>query len=91
MSESTQLFNEIANMRDELDEQGMMLDALVRASGVGERIVELLRKDPTAASVLLAVDGKRSQREIVKFLEDSGSRTSEATVSRKLATLSKDA
>lgn len=90
MAESKELFNEIAIMRDELEEQGMMLDALVRASGIGVRIVEELRKDPTAIGVLLAVDGVRSQREIVKHLTDAGSPTSEATVSRKLATLAKD-
>jgi len=88
--ESTELFNEIAIMRDEIDEQGAMLDALVRASGIGDRIVEQLRKDDSATRILLAVDGVRSQREIVQHLSDTGSSVSEATVSRKLSTLAKD-
>jgi hypothetical protein len=90
MAESDELFNEIAIMRDEIEEQGAMLDALVRASGVGDRIVQQLQDDSSTARVLLAVDGVKSQREIVEYLGTTGESVSEATVSRRLGTLAKD-
>jgi hypothetical protein len=90
MAESNELFNEIAVLRDEVEEQGAMLDALVRAS-VGDRLVELLRKDQAAINVLLAVDGVRSQTEIVDHLRSSGDKgASAASVSRKLKALGED-
>ncbi|MFZ0667720.1 MAG: hypothetical protein WAM97_18380, partial [Acidimicrobiales bacterium] len=67
-----------------------MLDALVRASGIGDRILEQLKNDEAASRVLTAVDGSRSQREIVQHLTASGMSISEATVSRKLGSLAKD-
>jgi len=83
--ESTDLFNEVAIMRDELEEQGAMLDALVRSSGAGQEILDRLSKDDSAARVLLAVDGVRAQGDIA---DDVG--LSEATVSRALNRLAKD-
>lgn len=88
--ESKELFVELAKLRDEVDEQGLMLDALVRANGVGRELIEILRADEKAEAVLLAVDGKRSQQEIVGHLKSSGVSISPATVSRKIDYLAND-
>lgn len=88
--ESKDLFAEIAKLRDEVDEQGLMLDALVRGNGVGTALVDTLRGDPKATAVLLAVDGKRSQGEIVTYLKSRGVSISPATVSRKIDYLAND-
>lgn len=85
MPESTDLFYEVAIMRDEIEEQGSMLDALVRASGAGKDILDRLAQDPAAILVLLAVDGIRSQQEIASAVKKS-----EATVSRALTRLAHD-
>jgi hypothetical protein len=90
MAESHELFNEVAILRDEVEEQGAMLDALVRAN-VGDEFVAELRKDAAAVNVLLAVDGVRSQTEIVDYLRANGDKgASPASVSRKLRALSED-
>lgn len=85
MPETPDLFNEVAIMRDELEEQGAMLDALVRASGAGKELLGRLIQDESASRVLLEVDGIRSQGQIAKALT-----MSEATVSRALAKLKND-
>jgi hypothetical protein len=91
MPETTDLFNEIAIMRDELEEQGAVLDALVRAGDTADRVLDALHKDSVAARVLLAVDGSRSQTEIVNLLKSEGvPGASPATVSRKLKALYED-
>jgi hypothetical protein len=87
MTESIDLFNEIAVLRDEVEEQGSILDALVRASGTAQEILAELSKDKKAVAVLLAVNGVRSQNAIVDHMLASGSKASAATVSRKLALL----
>jgi hypothetical protein len=85
MPETPNLFNEVAIMRDELEEQGSMLDALVRASGADKEMLGRLAKDKTAARVLLAVDGTSSQHQIAAQLK-----LGEATVSRALGRLAND-
>lgn len=90
MPESDEIFTEVAQLRDEVDEQGLMLDALVRASGVDQRIIEALAKDKTATAILLAVDGQRSQTEIGAMLKAKGLPGSPATVSQKIDMLAND-
>lgn len=82
MGESKEIFSEVASIRDELDEQGAVLDALVRASSAKQELLDHLRADPAASAVLLAVDGSRSQGAIA-----SETKLSEATVSRRLSRL----
>jgi DNA-binding MarR family transcriptional regulator len=85
MPETPDLFNEVAIMRDELEEQGAMLDALVRASGAGQEILDRLSRSKSAARVLLAVDGVRTQGQIADHLN-----LSQPTVSRALNRLAND-
>ena len=87
MPESTDLFAEVANIRDELEEQGAMLDALVRSSGreAKELVLGEMRRDSGLGRILQLVDGNRSQGEIVLRLKEEGVKgTSPASVSRKL-------
>jgi hypothetical protein len=93
MPETPDLFSEVANMRDELEEQGTMIDALVRTSAAERKdaILEEMQKDSALADVFLLVDGQRSQGEIVQNLSGSSNRgVSGASVSRKLEKLAKD-
>ena len=90
MPESIDLFNEIAKLRDEVEEQGEMIDTLVRASGkdLKELILSTFKADPVLTAVFLLVDGERSQGEILKALSDGKTKgASSATVSRKLDVL----
>ncbi len=61
-------------MRDELEEQGTMIDALVRASGGSFRdhVITTLGNDPTLADVYRLVDGHRTQAEILELLRSRG-------------------
>jgi len=93
MPESLDLFHEVARLRDEVEEQGEMIDTLVRtnARGLRTEVLDEMKKDPTLAEVLLLVDGARSQGEILKVLQQRGGKgASSATVSRKLDYLHRD-
>lgn len=93
MPETPDLFNEVAILRDEIEEQGEMISALVRASGADmrQKILDEMKSDPVLAGVLLLVDGNTSQGEMPKRLQDQNSKgVSTATVSRKLDRLSND-
>ncbi len=82
MPETPDLFNEVAIMRDELEDQGSILDALVRASGADKEILRQLAAEETTSRVLLAVDGVRTQNQIATHLG-----LDKATVSRSLKRL----
>lgn len=71
MPESNELFNEVAQLRDEVEEQGAMIDALVHIGGGPRReeILAALEKDKTLREVYLQIDGRRTQGEIVADLE----------------------
>lgn len=89
MAESLDLFAEVATIRDMLEDHGAMLGAMLRSMpGVRDAMLEELRKDTAAVNVLLLVDGKRSQTEMVAELKASeADGGSPATVSRKLRKL----
>ena len=91
MAESNELFNEVAQMRDELEEQGAMIDALVHIGGDKRRdeILADLRKDEALREIYLLVDGKRTQGEIVADLEARGI-AKKSAVSVKFDRLVKD-
>jgi hypothetical protein len=74
MTESNELFNEVAQIRDELEDQGAMIDALVHIGGAALRtqILDDMEKDPALREIYLQVDGKRTQGEIVADLESRG-------------------
>ena len=93
MPESPDLFSEVAILRDEIEEQGDMIAALVRATGseVKKQLLEEMNSDSALAEVFLLVDGNRSQGEMLKKLQEQKSKgASAATVSRKLDRLSND-
>lgn len=74
MPESDELFIEVAQMRDELEEQGAMIDALVHIGGdkLRSQILDDMSTDDALREVYLQVDGKRTQAEIVANLEKRG-------------------
>lgn len=90
MSESDELFTEVASMRDEIEEQGAMINALVRASGKESRELLLadFAKDQALREIYLLIDGQRSQGQIVKALEGKKLKgASRSAVSRKIEEL----
>ena len=53
-------------------------------------LLDLFRATDKLADVYFAVDSKRSQNEIVEFLNSSGVKVSQPTVSRRMATLEEE-
>jgi hypothetical protein len=93
MPETPDLFAEVALLRDEVEEQGDMIDTLVRMSAreLKAEILKEMKQDPILAEIFLLVDGARSQGEILKILQERNSKgVSSATISRKLERLQKD-
>lgn len=69
MAESSDAYSEIRNIRLELDQQGHMLNALVRYHPeVREQILAELKKDEVMKITYQLIDGKLSQDEIIKEL-----------------------
>jgi hypothetical protein len=93
MAETIDLFNEVRQLRSRVEEIGGMTEALVRAQS-GELIRAMLERfdsDASLKSTFLAVDGQRSQGEILEVLERAKTKgASAATVSRKIDTLEKE-
>jgi hypothetical protein len=85
--ESLDLFAEVRLLRAEVEEQGSMLEALVRAQGaeVREAIVKELKADPALSGILRLVNGELSQGQIQQRLAGTGvPGASPAGVSRKM-------
>lgn len=93
MAESLDLFNEVRSLRARVDELGAMTETLVRAQST-ELVVSMLDRfaaDATLKAIFLAVDGTRSQTEILEGLRGKAAKgASKATVSRKLDTLERE-
>jgi len=90
MAESLDLFNEVRQLRAKVDDLGAMTETLVRAQSkdLVKAIVSKFASDPTLTAVFLAVDGVRSQTEILAGLKSSKLKGGSApTVSRKIETL----
>ena len=70
MSESEELFTEVGAMRDEIEEQGAMINALVRASSPALRtsLLDAFEADAALREIYRLIDGERSQGQIVKAL-----------------------
>ncbi|MCU1484944.1 MAG: hypothetical protein JWN67_1690 [Actinomycetia bacterium] len=69
MAESIETFSEIASIRDELEEQGNLIEALLRAQPqLREETLTKILDDSILGEILLLVDGKRSQNEIGELL-----------------------
>ena len=90
MAESDLLFTEVAAMRDEVEEQGAMINALVRATAKESRelLLQDFATDAALKAVYLLIDGERSQGQIVKQLAGKNVKgTSRSGVSRKVEEL----
>ncbi|MFL6090448.1 MAG: hypothetical protein ACJ71Z_09935 [Aeromicrobium sp.] len=90
MPETPDLFAEVAMLRDQVDDMNRSVSALTRRSGALQDILEEMQKDEVLAEVFLAVDGTRSQAEIVEVLKKGRNKPSQTTVSRKLDKLVED-
>lgn len=71
MAESDELFVEVAAVRDEIEEQGAMINALVRASSpeLKKTLLDAFEADPALREIYRLIDGKLSQGQIVTKLE----------------------
>jgi len=88
MPESSELYNEFVKLRAHVDELNKSVAVLTRFSPLKQEIVRAMSADPTLASVFLAVDGTRSQKEILDYLRSQGiPKVSRAGISRKLEVL----
>ena len=90
MPESVELFNEIASLRDQVDDMSRSVAALTRKSGFKDDILEAMAADKMLADIFLLVDGKRSQVEILAELKAATKTGSAASVSRKIDILVED-
>src|SRR6266496_3277745 len=91
MAESDELFNEVAQLRDEVEEQGAMIGALVHIGGneLRNEILQDMEKDRALREVYLLVDGKRTQGEIAADL-DTRRIAKKSAVSLKFEKLAED-
>lgn len=90
MPETPDLFNEVALLRDQIEDMAKSVSALTRQAGLREDVLAAMAKDPLLASIFLLVDGVRTQNQIVAALKANGDGGSQATVSRKLDLLIED-
>jgi Arginine repressor, DNA binding domain len=87
MAETLDLFNEVRQLRAKVDDLGAMTETLVRAQSkeLVKGIIETFGTDPALTATFLAVDGIRSQKEIVERLQEAKIKgASNPTVSRKI-------
>lgn len=90
MPETDELFGEVGAIRDEIEEQGAMINALVRANSkeLKETLLESFAADEALLEIYRRIDGTRTQKQIldgVKALKLKGA--SQAGVSRRIETL----
>lgn len=90
MPESSELFSEIANLRDQVDDMSRTVSAIARKSGFKDDILEAMADDRLLGQVFLLVDGLRTQGDIVDELQRQGNAATQSTVSRKLDSLVED-
>jgi hypothetical protein len=90
MAETLDLFNEVRQLRAKVDDLGAMTETLVRAQSkdLVKAMMEKFATDPALTATFLAVDGNRSQNEILSHIKACGAEgASKATVSRKIDAL----
>lgn len=70
MPETSETLSEIKKLRSEVDQQGEMLDALVRYDPrVRDSILDEFKNDKVLAAVYLLVDGNKTQQQIVESMK----------------------
>lgn len=87
MAESDELFTEVAAVRDEIEEQGAMINALVRASSpeLRKTLLDAFDADPALREIYRLIDGQTSQGQIVAKLATKRLKgTSRSAVSNKV-------
>lgn len=90
MTETLETAHEIQTIRFKIESIEGTQQLLLRSRAAeirGEILSEVFAKHARLAEVYLAVDGKRSQVEIVEALQAAGLRISQPTVSRRLQVL----
>lgn len=93
MPESLELFAQVALLRQEVEEHGAILSSILRSQAphLREEILAAMRKDPTLAAILLAVDGQKTQGEILTLVAAQGHKSANlAGVSRRMERLAND-
>lgn len=87
MPESLELFAQVALLRREVEEHGAILSSILRtqAPQLREEMLAAMRKDHTLAATFAAVDGERTQGEILALLAAQGHKSANAAgVSRRM-------
>ena len=93
MPETRDLLAEVKRLRQDQEDQGELIQALLRHSGrqVKEEMLARLSSDEVAADILMLVDGVRSQGEILAELRRANPPgPSPMTVSRRFRLLSEE-
>lgn len=92
MAESLDAFAELRSLRLEVEQQGGMLNALVRYSPeIKNQVIDEFKKDPVMTIIYQLIDGKRSQKEIIAELTRRGVKGASApTVTRRIERLRDD-
>lgn len=90
MLETDELFSEVGAIRDEIEEQGAMINALVRANSkeLKQALLDSFATDEALLEIYRRIDGIRTQKQIVDELKASKLKgASQAGVSRRIETL----
>lgn len=87
MSETSDALSEIKKLRSEVDQQGEMLDALIRHDPtIRDSILDEFKKDKVLSEVYLLIDGVRTQQQITDTMKTRQG-VSQPTVTRKVKEL----
>ncbi len=92
MTETTDTANEIKSIRYKIEsiETTQHLLLRERRPQLLAELLDLFAKSEKLSDVYSAIDGKRSQGDIVAFLNKSGVKVSQPTVSRRMAVLEEE-
>ncbi len=92
MTETLDTANEIKSIRYKMDAIEATQQLLLRKDAVElvELILALFRKDSFLPTIYNALDGERTQRQVVEFLQKNGQECSEPTVSRRVRVLEEE-
>jgi len=89
VTETLDTANEIKSIRFKIDsiEATLQLILWKDAPVLVDMILELFRRDSILPHIYDALDGTRSQKQVVEFLQTNSTRCSEPTVSRRIQVL----
>jgi DNA-binding transcriptional ArsR family regulator len=86
MSETLDTANESKKIRFEIEELKATQQLILQkdAKELREGALALFRSDSALARIYAAIDGRRTQQQLVAFVNANGGSTSDATVSRRV-------